>query len=477
MPDGRVAWVDIATGEATVRRRSRQYAARLADVEPSARHVGARVHFDIRREEGTEAAVDVRLLSGTHSGRHHHDFGTLAGAHRPDTKGPAPFAHPHPEYGRALAGHPLQVAGAWARRVAAGDIDEAFALYAPNARVHLDGDSLRGRHIRSRLEALPVFATGQAATVHGEDGTAVARWAAQSAKEPALEARTRVEHGLITQQWIGPTGLQMATSTLPTGSGEVTFISQTHGAVSAEAVEYARQRIGSLVKRIEDEPLLFARLKLSMAPDPARPRRAIAQASLDVNGQVLRAHVAAHEMHEAVDLLHQRLADKIEHRAQHIDALRRHTPGAHAPGEWRHGDLPTDRPDYFDRPVAERRLVRHKAFVVSKMSTEEAAFDMEQLDYDFYLFRDALSGEDSVLERDDGGLRIQHLHPAGSMPASYPPDVTVNNRTAPRLTVDDAIEHLDESGERFVFFASEQTGRGNVLYRRYDGHYGLITLE
>jgi hypothetical protein len=26
-----------------------------------------------------------------------------------------------------------------------------------------------------------------------------------------------------------------------------------------------------------------------------------------------------------------------------------------------------------------------------------------------------------------------------------------------------------------VFFADETTGRGNVLYHRYDGHYGLIT--
>ncbi|MBO1414556.1 sigma 54 modulation/S30EA ribosomal C-terminal domain-containing protein, partial [Streptomyces sp. FH025] len=27
----------------------------------------------------------------------------------------------------------------------------------------------------------------------------------------------------------------------------------------------------------------------------------------------------------------------------------------------------------------------------------------------------------------------------------------------------------------FVFYTDTSTGRGNVLYRRYDGHYGLIT--
>ncbi|WP_327048745.1 sigma 54 modulation/S30EA ribosomal C-terminal domain-containing protein [Microbispora sp. NBC_01189] len=31
------------------------------------------------------------------------------------------------------------------------------------------------------------------------------------------------------------------------------------------------------------------------------------------------------------------------------------------------------------------------------------------------------------------------------------------------------------SGLPFVFFAGRRTGRGNVVYHRYDGHYGLIT--
>ena len=31
-----------------------------------------------------------------------------------------------------------------------------------------------------------------------------------------------------------------------------------------------------------------------------------------------------------------------------------------------------------------------------------------------------------------------------------------------------AVEH------RFVLFENAATGRGSVIYRRYDGHYGLI---
>ena len=56
-------------------------------------------------------------------------------------------------------------------------------------------------------------------------------------------------------------------------------------------------------------------------------------------------------------------------------------------------------------------------------------------------------------------------------------EFTADDTPAAELTVDEAIERLNAGGEPFVFFASPLTGRGNVAYRRYDGHYGLITLE
>jgi hypothetical protein len=43
--------------------------------------------------------------------------------------------------------------------------------------------------------------------------------------------------------------------------------------------------------------------------------------------------------------------------------------------------------------------------------------------------------------------------------------------------VSDALARLDATGAPFVFLADADTGRGNVVYRRYDGHYGLITPE
>jgi hypothetical protein len=38
-----------------------------------------------------------------------------------------------------------------------------------------------------------------------------------------------------------------------------------------------------------------------------------------------------------------------------------------------------------------------------------------------------------------------------------------------------AIDRLELSGEPFAFFRDPGSGRGHVVYHRYDGHYGLIT--
>ena len=47
--------------------------------------------------------------------------------------------------------------------------------------------------------------------------------------------------------------------------------------------------------------------------------------------------------------------------------------------------------------------------------------------------------------------------------------------SGPTETVEAAREQLELMDEPFVFFVDAKSGRGNVLYRRYDGHYGLIT--
>jgi ribosome-associated translation inhibitor RaiA len=244
------------------------------------------------------------------------------------------------------------------------------------------------------------------------------------------------------------------------------------GAIGEADLDYALGRIAALVPQVPG-PLLLVRLLLAVVGDPARDRPAEVKAELDVNGTLLRAHVAGHDMQEAADLLQLRLRSQLEHLAERQHAHRAREAGGE-PRSWHHGDLPTARPPYFDRPVDERDVVRRAVSLVDPLAADEAASDLELVDDDFQLFRELTSDLDAVIERVEDGYRLARVRavPVPLGPTAVPIELAAVD--APRLTLAEAIERLDAGGERFVFFVEPTTDRGNVVYRRYDGHYGHL---
>jgi hypothetical protein len=359
--------------------------------------------------------------------------------------------------------------------VQAGELDTALELYAPDAVVHTPAGATSGRgHLRSQLEESGLVGAGALPDVRGEDGAVVATWPGAGHDGGDVVVRARIAHGLIAEQWVEPVPPAAAGEIGATGEEGTPIEVSVHGDVRADAVDYARGRVRAVMEHV-GEPVRFAGLKLTVSADPARVRPALAQATLDVDGDIVRAHVAGHELREAADLLQRRLSDKVEHRASRRRALRRRGERSEA-GEWRHGDASADRPLHFDRPPDQRQLVRHKMFALEELTPDEAAFDMEQLDYDFHLFRDLASGEDAVLERlPDRTWRLTRLHAAGVEPGPTAIELTVVDHAAPGSSVDEAIARLEAGGEPFVFFSDVASGRGSVVYRRYDGHYGLVS--
>ena len=251
---------------------------------------------------------------------------------------------------------------------------------------------------------------------------------------------------------------------------------EQHGRVPSSSAKLARESMAEVIGRAH-EPVLFARVKLTVSADPAVARASLAQANVDVNGRLVRAQAAAVTMHDAIELLKHRLTERVERMALDWSARRGRAP-QDGPHEWRHGQLPAARPAYFPRPPEQREIVRHKSFTLTAETPDEAVFEMELMDYDFQLFTDVVSGADAVVYR--GGPTGYRLAFAGSVPdgvATRPAavDMTVSSAPAPQLDTDAAVQRLDLTGWPFVFFVSAARGRGCVLYRRYDGHYGLIT--
>lgn len=247
---------------------------------------------------------------------------------------------------------------------------------------------------------------------------------------------------------------------------------QTHGAVPASAVSLAVRRVSSVL-RIASEPVLFARVKLTMHADPAVERPAIAQINVDLNGRLVRVQSADRMMTAAIEHASDRLRIRLERAARNWAALRGSLP-LPGPGEWRHESMPAPRPPYYPRPRSERIVMRHKSYTPAHETPDEAAAEAALLDYDFHLFREKSTGEDSVIYRTGDGYRLALAHRRTDRLGPFDPSITVSQVPAARMTVTDAEDRLEDFRQPFLFFVNSQTGRGNLIYHRYDGHYGLI---
>lgn len=239
----------------------------------------------------------------------------------------------------------------------------------------------------------------------------------------------------------------------------------THGKLPG-AEDYVRTKLGGL-GRVTRLPVLYAHVKLGKHADPAVANRVIAQANFDVNGRVVRAQVEGVTAREAIDRLEARLRRQLERLGEHREANRDrvfHAESAH-------------RPTFVRRPEEDSEIIRHKSFSLATNTVDEAVFDMESLDYDFHLFTEAGTGQDSVLYR--GGSADYRLAQVDPQPqdklAPFQAALTISPQPAPRIPVEEAIQRMGLLGLPFLFFVDAARDRGSVLYHRYDGHYGLIT--
>lgn len=134
-------------------------------------------------------------------------------------------------------------------------------------------------------------------------------------------------------------------------------------------------------------------------------------------------------------------------------------------------------------PPTEAVIARRKPVLLKRITPLDAAAVMDAMDYDVHLFTDAETGEDAVIYRaGPSGLRLarqRSMYPPGRAwcpPAGAPlVPVIVNSLPTPTLAETAALDRMRQHGLRFLFFTDPATGRGQLLYSRYDGNIGLIT--
>ncbi|MDH3299431.1 MAG: sigma 54 modulation/S30EA ribosomal C-terminal domain-containing protein [Acidimicrobiia bacterium] len=466
MPAGRVKRIDKQRNVVYIVRRGHTLAAPLSEVEPKARVPNARVEFRLVRDHGDVSAADVRLRRGTRTNRRQRRFGDLTGARLPGAKVATTATH---RLGIDASSPPFQVVEAWLDAMSDWDVDGAAALYRPDAVLHApDGDVTGRNRLRAALEQSPLAGLDpDAAEVYG-----LGRYVRVDCPVDGVDhgASFVVERGEIIEQWV---------DLEPDREGEAEtekappFQLAIRGAVRADARRYARTRVDHLIDTV-GRPVRFVRVKLTAVDNPANERSAMAEIVLDLDRTIVRAHADARTFTEAVD----RAVDRIQVRIRHERSRRK----ARQRGREATDESPislsltaTTGPEPGAATPERPEIVRHRSFAPDSLTIDEAAWDLGMLDYNFLLFVEAETGDDAVLSTaDDDSLVIQFRHPVDNGRADCMTDVLTAEGPPPSLRPSEAIELLANTGSRFVFFVDPASGRGNIVYRRHDGHYGLI---
>ncbi|WP_433087921.1 hypothetical protein ACQP1P_18525 [Dactylosporangium sp. CA-052675] len=198
------------------------------------------------------------------------------------------------------------------------------------------------------------------------------------------------------------------------------------------------------------------RLRLTGAAVPGGPM--LVQANLRLFGAPARIQVAGRDPAEAIAT-----------GATRLDRQVRRLSTRWEPWPW---------PDPERRPLAvpgRPAITRIKSPRLYRQSFCQAAAHLAAMDYDAYLFVDAATGEDALVHRaGPTGLQLtrqRSMHPAGGPGTPAP---TVNPRRPPVLSPDAAAARMAEGWLPFLFFTDSGTGRGSLVYRRYDGGTGLV---
>ena len=157
--------------------------------------------------------------------------------------------------------------------------------------------------------------------------------------------------------------------------------------VSDAIRSYAQEKLGKLEKQLTDPRI---ELELALERNPSIAENHVAEATIWTDGPVLRAREASSDMRASIDQLVSKLERQVTRYRKQGRSQRRRPSRANAPAV---DATPTVGDD------GEPLIVKTKQFTVKPMSPEEAVLQLELVGHDFFVFRNADSGEANVVYR------------------------------------------------------------------------------
>jgi putative sigma-54 modulation protein len=159
--------------------------------------------------------------------------------------------------------------------------------------------------------------------------------------------------------------------------------------VSESIRSYAEEKLGKLERQLADPTRV--ELELSLERNPSIAANHVAEATIWTKGPTLRAREASPDMRASID----QLVDKLERQVTRYREKRRRRSARDNGGAMAEARM---LPEEGEAPI-----VKTKQFPVKPMSAEEAVLQLELVGHDFFVFRNAESGEVNVVYRRRAG--------------------------------------------------------------------------
>jgi len=152
--------------------------------------------------------------------------------------------------------------------------------------------------------------------------------------------------------------------------------------VSESIRAYAEEKLRKLERHLNDPTRV--EVELAVERNPSISANHIAEATVWTKGPVLRARESSSDMKASID----QLADKLTRQVKRYREKQRRRPGRGDSGE---ASAPPDE--------GEQLVVKTKQFAVKPMTAEEAVLQLELIGHDFFVFKNAESGDVNVVYR------------------------------------------------------------------------------
>jgi putative sigma-54 modulation protein len=172
--------------------------------------------------------------------------------------------------------------------------------------------------------------------------------------------------------------------------------------------DYTESKITRAINHFEDL-VKEADVHLSVARNPRVPQQ-IAEVTMFANGTVIRAQERSENLYASIDMVASKLSRQLNRYKDRVHE-RTHGPVHRSARDEEAGAASLPPPG---APITEgkeasvpHRGVRRKYFAMPAMDLEEALHQLEMIDHDFYVFRDAGTDQIQVVyRRNHGGFGV-----------------------------------------------------------------------